>query len=92
MNFSCPACGGATNVKDTRHNSASEDHEQYLRRRRACIKCGNRFTTAEIITSLKPGKQSRTGAHSIVQLQNRLLGEMLKGMLKRITKGEVILP
>lgn len=43
---SCPACGGATNVTDSRklltHGLLT------VRRRRACGRCGHRFGTYEI--------------------------------------------
>lgn len=41
----CPACGDISRVKDSRPSAAG------IRRRRACVTCGLRFTTYEITTS-----------------------------------------
>lgn len=49
INFPCPACGGAMQVKDSRPTHFHG--ENAIRRRRACRAaiCGHRITTMEIV-------------------------------------------
>jgi transcriptional repressor NrdR len=50
--IACPACGGDTYVPDTRLNT----ERTFVRRRRACFSCGERFTTYERVKLPKPPK------------------------------------
>lgn len=42
--MTCPVCGGATKIVDSRSSRAGES----IRRRRECLACGHRFTTREV--------------------------------------------
>lgn len=51
--FACPACGyGVSAVKDSR----PQDGGRYIRRRRQCLACPERFTTYEVLAPHKAPK------------------------------------
>lgn len=57
----CEKCGGETRVVETRHT------EGYVRRRRECLTCGERYTTIEV-------RGEAAAAARMVQEADRLEG------------------
>lgn len=51
--MTCPECGGDTAVIDSRPKGA------HVERRRACLVCGCRFTTTEILWVRRDGRKRR---------------------------------
>lgn len=54
----CLKCGGATSVTDTRNSSSG------IRRRRACLSCGARVSTVEVVTT---ANRRRDTAHRLMK-------------------------
>lgn len=53
--YPCPNCGARTDVKDSRATQ-----EGYIRRRRKCKNCTNRFTTIESLDNVQRFHHTRT--------------------------------
>lgn len=75
--MNCPKCKGKTKVIDSRPY-----FENKIRRRRACIKCGQRFTTYEMLNPTL----------DMLPLQNKMCGRIektikeLRGLIKELQK------
>jgi len=75
----CPSCQGETNVIDSRAYSGS------VRRRRECIKCEQRFTTFEVVSTGLGGHPN----HLII-LDKRTFSDQIRSMFE-LTLNEVLL-
>jgi len=67
--YPCPKCGTITQVADTRRAESN-----WLRRRRRCIACNNRFSTIEIPTEVLDSYADVANSKDIVALV-RLLAQ-----------------
>src|SRR5499426_979323 len=82
----CPFCGHEeTKVNDSR--LAGEG--QQIRRRRECLKCGERFTTFESAELVMP-RIIKSDARREPFDEQKLRGSMLKALEKRPVPGEEI--
>ncbi len=82
----CPKCG---HLEDKVIDSRTARDGGAIRRRRACLECGQRFTTYEEIikTSLRVIK--RDGSHEDLD-RNKLLGGLISACQKRPVSSEQI--
>lgn len=78
----CPACGGETEVMETRRNSGS------LRRRRHCTDgaCAGRVTTVEFPVTTVRGRAKDTTAYTLVPLST--VGALIEAVKVLSESGE----
>lgn len=77
VGFRCPVCSAQTAVADTRPNRLG------IRRRRACLSCGHRFTTYETAH-----EQSTAADPALVALLGRRLDKALRDLRRTLEELE----
>ncbi len=82
----CPKCG---HVKDKVIDSRSAREGDVIRRRRACLQCGHRFTTYEEIIKARLRVIKRDGRHEELD-RNKLMRGVLRSCQKRPISTEQI--
>lgn len=75
--MTCPVCGEATKVIESRNSRAGES----IRRRRECLACGHRFTTREVDDEMLERLERIARAAREVEKE-------LRKKLKRMEKAE----
>lgn len=76
----CKSCWGGTSVIETRESMGS------LRRRRSCVRCGERFTTYEV------RGEGRSPAMLLTDTQVAALRQLLSGMQALVDAMGPLLP
>ena len=82
----CPKCG---DLEDKVIDSRSVRNGDVIRRRRACLKCGHRFTTYEEVVKVGIRVIKRDGRHEELD-RNKLLGGVIRACEKRPISSEQI--
>lgn len=82
----CPKCG---NLEDRVLDSRSARMGNTIRRRRSCLKCGQRFTTYEEIVKTKLRVVKRDGRHEEFD-RHKLAGGIIRACEKRPISTEKI--
>ncbi len=82
----CPKCGKTEDkVIETRENLENE----YIRRRRECLKCNNRFTTYEKIIGINPMIIKKDGRREHFD-SNKIRGGLYRAIEKRPVSKKTI--
>ncbi|MBP5313253.1 MAG: transcriptional repressor NrdR [Clostridia bacterium] len=82
----CPYCG---NVDDKVVDSRSSEDGSYIRRRRLCSSCGERYTTFETVESIELMVIKKDGTRELFDRQKIRLG-IMKACEKRMVTSDQI--
>ncbi len=82
----CPKCG---NIEDKVIDSRAVRSGDVIRRRRACLDCGHRFTTYEEVVKVSMKLIKRDGRHELLD-RNKLLSGIERACEKRPISHEQI--
>ncbi|MBQ7445547.1 MAG: transcriptional repressor NrdR [Clostridia bacterium] len=82
----CPYCG---NVDDKVVDSRSSEDGSYIRRRRLCSACGERYTTFETVESIELMVIKKDGTRELFDRQKIRLGIMKACEKRKVTSDQI---